>query len=422
MIAKTVHGDSPRPRKISHPGHRGWDIRLYLADKDDAGTFVVFLRVNDVLTESFSLGLRYQEKGIAPVVLLRVNGDHGEHPNPDGSKVRGPHLHAPTAEERLSPPPEDDWSTGPHTALSIGPEHHHLATAWNLLCSEARIAPNETMSKFMAEENGKLNQLAAEEALPMNAPEITHAMTAAFGASVEVRARRPGLYQVTLPAHLADRDAALVFVRLLPDARVHVSDVGHTCMRLSYTRKLEADTLEAIGRLARFHGLSLENGEIGVTVPSDEILAATLALVHVETAAEVSIKASVSRRISAERFKDTVREFLKRSFNGACTLDYSDAKHDPKGLWSIDALVRGKRADIGIAIVSGATEGERAIGTALHMEGAMRGRHFWVAVPRDINELPDLTRKRVMSEFLIPSPAFEDDREKVPDRIRTLGN
>ena len=161
-LEKWVAGEQPKPRKASHLGHQGWNIGLEVADPD-AGSFTVIVRVNQVLHESFTVGLRYQERGSQALMLLRVNGDHGGHGNPDGSRIEsGPHLHAPTAAERLLPPPVRDWSTGPPTALPLAVEHNNLLVAWNRLIAEGNIRPSEAISKFMSGVQGRLAQLVAE--------------------------------------------------------------------------------------------------------------------------------------------------------------------------------------------------------------------------------------------------------------------
>lgn len=252
----------------------------------------------------------------------------------------------------------------------------------------------------------------------MNAGDIKAALASSMGEAVIVRPRRPGLYQVTVPAFLIDRDPAAVFVRPMADGRVRVTDVGQTSMRISYTRKLTPDVLEALGSLASLHGIALDEGELSAVVQPDEVLAATMALVQVQTAAEVSIAVTVRRRASAEQFRREVQDILKEAFRESCLLNFFDAANDSEALWKMDAVIRGPRTDIAVAILGGTTEAERAVGTAAHIRHALRAHQFLVAVPRDINELPDLTRKRVMTEYLVPVPSFSEQRGVLPDRIR----
>jgi hypothetical protein len=162
-LPKTVPGDPPRPREVSHYGHRGWNIKVSAAGAAP-GEFKAFLRVNSKLPEQFSIGLVYEEPGIVPVVLVRVNGDHGRHPNPDGTVIEeGPHIHAPNDAERLLPPPARAWSNGPAMATALGPDHNHLAIAWKRFAQEVTISENSDISGFMSGVHEKLSQLVAED-------------------------------------------------------------------------------------------------------------------------------------------------------------------------------------------------------------------------------------------------------------------
>ena len=67
----------------------GQDLRnklLVVSDNKD-NTFSVFMRKNKNLIDAFSIGLIYHPKNEAQIVLLRFNGNHGDHKNEDGSIV-----------------------------------------------------------------------------------------------------------------------------------------------------------------------------------------------------------------------------------------------------------------------------------------------------------------------------------------------
>lgn len=166
-IAKSVHGDKkPRPNKSEGAGHAGWDFALDQlpppaavgAASDPApGEFVVFVRINKRLPEHFTIGLRYQEPGMSPVVLVRVNGQHGPHPNADGTIVTGPHLHYPSTQE-LAAQPNARWSRGPTHATGLGPEMNTLPAAWRRFAEVCNIQFTEVTSSFMSEAAGKMDQ------------------------------------------------------------------------------------------------------------------------------------------------------------------------------------------------------------------------------------------------------------------------
>ncbi|NNB89914.1 hypothetical protein HI292_30700 [Corallococcus exiguus] len=65
------------------------------------GRLILYARINTLLPESFSLGLRLEGKGVRTSLLVRLNGWHGPHPNPDKSVIprNTPHIHIPTKQE-----------------------------------------------------------------------------------------------------------------------------------------------------------------------------------------------------------------------------------------------------------------------------------------------------------------------------------
>lgn len=163
-MAKWIR-DPPKRKNVSHSGHSGWDYPLDAPEAGE-GRFVVFLRINDRLMESFTLGLRYQEPKMEPAVLIRVNGGHGMHGNPDGTVIEdGPHLHAPTDEELLEFPPVSAWAGGPKMAIALEPKYRNLEFAWQLLSLRCSIAPSETVAKFMSERSAKIDQVTVEDLL-----------------------------------------------------------------------------------------------------------------------------------------------------------------------------------------------------------------------------------------------------------------
>lgn len=82
---------------VGRSKHDGTNLRLdaELVAPLAPGSFRIFVRVLRDLNESFSIGLTYRTSPAATdTVLLRLNGDHGTHVNPDRSVVApGPHVH-----------------------------------------------------------------------------------------------------------------------------------------------------------------------------------------------------------------------------------------------------------------------------------------------------------------------------------------
>jgi hypothetical protein len=255
----------------------------------------------------------------------------------------------------------------------------------------------------------------------MDAESLTAKITESFGRSARVRARRPrSLYQVEIPAFLSDGDAAQVYLREIDSGEVEMTDLGHTTMRLSYTRKISAEVEEALTRLGERHGFRFESGEFSARMPFNEITAGAIGLAQIEAAAEAVVEASARHRVSERRFREMVRTILRDAFREACEFDYFDRVADPQGNYAIDALVRPGRNALVISVVPSQMEAERAVGNRLFLEPYLKEPHHWVALPRDINKLPDKTRARLMSSYLVPVPSVEQEPDAVPERLRQL--
>lgn len=82
----------------SSAGHSRTNFDLQSRDGEEH--FQVFIRINDVLPENFSIGLVHKPKGGGKITLMRCNGDHGEHQNKvmNSNRFSGPHIHIATAE------------------------------------------------------------------------------------------------------------------------------------------------------------------------------------------------------------------------------------------------------------------------------------------------------------------------------------
>src|SRR5262245_18674976 len=119
--------------------------------------------------------------------------------------------------------------------------------------------------------------------------DVSEILRAGFGAQATVRARRPGaIFQVNLPAYLADGDAVAVYLRPTADARLTMTDLGHTCMRLSHTRKLTGRILSTIAHLAQRHGFTLEEHRIAATIQREDVLGAALGMIQIQSEAEIA--------------------------------------------------------------------------------------------------------------------------------------
>lgn len=142
---------SSKPRSRSHYGHRGVDFSVV----STAGSFGIVVRVNERICESYSMILRYQPPGSPTTILLRVNGDHGEHKNPDGSLVYGPHLHQPA----------DDWMDAEFSAdvvvsnaTPLPGQCRQLTFGWQRFLELTHTEGSPAASKILGKLLGELTQ------------------------------------------------------------------------------------------------------------------------------------------------------------------------------------------------------------------------------------------------------------------------
>jgi hypothetical protein len=244
----------------------------------------------------------------------------------------------------------------------------------------------------------------------MDDKDLTEQLHAGFGSTARVVTRRPGIiYQVELPAFLSDGDAATVFVRPDTDGYVLITDLGQTCMRLSYSGAITASVTEAVEQLAERHGFKLDDGQIFARVQTKDLFAYAMALAQTESETEAHIRARAPKEMGAERFKAAVREVLREAFGPRATLDYRSAK-DPQGLYTLDAFVRQEHSSVGFALVPSEADAERAVATKLMLapllEDSTAGKVRWVALPRDMEKLPKKTQARIESAFEVPIRAI----------------
>jgi len=143
-----------KPRTKTHPGH----LRIDLPLQSEIPGLTAFVRQSTALTESFSIGLLYEVTGREPIIVLRVNGDHGRHRNPDGTVFRGPHVHEPRGSELDLEP----WrGFEPKYARTIDGQYRILVNAWDLFCQLVAILPSEPVARHL----GRIHTQLAQEVL-----------------------------------------------------------------------------------------------------------------------------------------------------------------------------------------------------------------------------------------------------------------
>ena len=253
----------------------------------------------------------------------------------------------------------------------------------------------------------------------MNATDIELRLRGAWGEETTVRARRPSLYQVSVPAYLSDGDAAFVFV-IPQDGKVRITDLGKTAQRLSYTRKLTGEVETALASLAHRNRLEFRDWRLEVVLPPDELLAGTLALVQAQSAAEASIASTLRAAAGAKRFKVLVQDAIREAFGDRAHLGYADANRE----YSLDAVVEGPRGVVGVAAVPSDIEAERAVAAKLKLEPVLvkefTSLRHWVVLPRELEKLSDATRRRLVREYIPVVLNFEADRGIALERIERM--
>jgi hypothetical protein len=148
-LPKKAHAPGRRKKK-SHAAHRAWDLSLSV-DAEIDGALIAYIRLSIDLPESFSIGLRYQPLAGSPTVLLRVNGDHGPHRNPDGFRfLEGSHIHEPMESDLDLPVSASSWAEGPPFAFVLKPQILRLAEGWHIFCERATIAKAEDIRRIIA--------------------------------------------------------------------------------------------------------------------------------------------------------------------------------------------------------------------------------------------------------------------------------
>lgn len=154
MIEARKRITNVRARPKSHPGH----VQLNLSVDSEIDGLSIYLRLNTRLIELYSVGLWFQCSAKKSTVVLRVNGAHSAHRNPDGTALMCPHLHIPT---------EDEMPMAPHSAydlknaVSLGGECRFIYGGWDFFCQRVNVETNTAIAAVVS----KMHTVAAQESL-----------------------------------------------------------------------------------------------------------------------------------------------------------------------------------------------------------------------------------------------------------------
>lgn len=257
----------------------------------------------------------------------------------------------------------------------------------------------------------------------MEADELNERLRAGFGSTAQVRARRPGkLFQIELPAYLADGDAATIFVRPELDGRVTITDLGHTCMRLSYVRPVSGTAENTIRRIAERHGFKFHQGQIFSAVTTEDLFTSALRLAQIESEVEAAVPVRASRELRLEQFRTIVRDAIREAF-ARVTFDYYDQARDPEALYALDAVVPGPEKVLGLAVMPTELEAEHAVATRLFLKPVLESQAspvLWVALPSDLGSFREKTRARVEASFMTPMPTISRGGDQLVKALRLI--
>lgn len=153
----------PARRKLKSPDTQTEvDIDLACTLPGLKGQLVLYARVLTELPEIFSVGLKVEMRGRAPSLIIRANGGHGQHKNPDGTIIpaKQPHIHVPTSEELSS-----EYSSKVKLVKALPIDHADAVSAWSYLAQELNIEDDGRVTRLVSELCATNPQIALEEAL-----------------------------------------------------------------------------------------------------------------------------------------------------------------------------------------------------------------------------------------------------------------
>ncbi len=108
---------------------------------------------------------------------------------------------------------------------------------------------------------------------------IKNIITDQCGEVFHVSAKRPGIYQVSMPFYHEDGDALDIFVESSNQDKVRISDYGMTLMRLSYDYDIDSPNKDNIfNQIVTENRLKEKDGSIYIEVSTKELYPGLLSL------------------------------------------------------------------------------------------------------------------------------------------------
>jgi hypothetical protein len=134
-------------------------------------------------------------------------------------------------------------------------------------------------------------------------------LRAQFNNYVDLRERRPGVYQLIVPLYHEDGDMVDIFLEDR-DGLVRVSDLGMTLMRLSYSYDIDTPNKERIfRRILSENRVCEENGSLYVDTRLESLYPAILQFS--QTVAKIANMRLYKREVIQSLFYEMVTEFVE---------------------------------------------------------------------------------------------------------------
>lgn len=137
-----------------------------------------------------------------------------------------------------------------------------------------------------------------------------------FNAAVELRERRPGVFQLLAPLYHEDGDMVDIFLEPAngEDKRIRICDHAMTLMRLSYSYDIDTSNKERIfNRILSENGVSEDNGNLYIDAAPNSLYPAIMQFA--QTVAKVSGMELFKREAIRSLFYEMLAVFVEESLS-----------------------------------------------------------------------------------------------------------
>lgn len=140
--------------------------------------------------------------------------------------------------------------------------------------------------------------------------EILEHIKKSFNNKINIREKRPGIYQLILPLYHEDGDMVDIFIEQIDDKSYRLCDYGMSLMRLSYSYEIDTDNKEAIlQKILNENYLSEENGNIYYITKAESLYSDIL---HVcQTYMKIGSMRYFKREVIESLFYEMLDEYIK---------------------------------------------------------------------------------------------------------------